>query len=431
MKKERILLISHNYSPEPTGIGKYNGEMMDWLAKAGYDCTVVTTYPYYPYWKVQAPYNSNWYKKEVFLYPENGGAITVYRCPLYVPSNPTGKKRMLQDVSFWTSKFWVILKLLFSSKKFDLIITIAPPFHLAYLGLMLRARKGGKLLYHIQDLQIEAAQDLNMISNDKLFERLYRIEKDILTKADFVSSISDGMISKIKAKANREVMFFPNWADTGFFSPISNRQELKQQWGYKPDELVFLYSGAIGEKQGLEGIIYAADLLKSEDKIKFVICGSGPYKEKLIQLAEQKQLNNINFLPVQEKEKFNEFLNMADFHLILQKANAGDLVMPSKLTTILAVGGVSVVTCSPGTTLHNVIDKYDLGYIIEPENAQLLAERILEIKEDKTGIEKKREHAREYALQYLNIDNVMSNFTQSIFNANQHTRSVADISHQL
>ncbi|WP_158824904.1 WcaI family glycosyltransferase [Mucilaginibacter lacusdianchii] len=413
MKNKRILLISHNYYPEPTGIGKYNGEMMEWLARAGYDCTIVTTYPYYPYWKVQKPYNSNWYKKEIVKYPESGGQITIYRCPLYVPNNPTGKKRMVQDLSFWTSKFWIILKLLFSARKFDLIITVAPPFHLAYLGLMYRNRKGGKLLYHIQDLQIEAAQDLNMLSSSQLFNRLYKIEKKILTSADFVSSISDGMINKIKAKVDRDVIMFPNWADTSFFSPLLNKQSLKQQWGYKSDDYVFLYSGAIGEKQGLEGIIQAAEHLKSDNNVKFIICGSGPYKEKLIQLAEEKQLKNLDFLPVQEKERFNEFLNMADFHMILQKANAGDLVMPSKLTTILAVGGISVVTCSSGTTLHSVISKHDLGYIVEPENAQMLADSILKIKTDTKGIERKRENARRYALKYLNIDNVMTEFVNN------------------
>ena len=47
---KKVLLISQNFTPEPTGIGKYNGEMMNWLAVNGYDCSVITTYPYYPQW---------------------------------------------------------------------------------------------------------------------------------------------------------------------------------------------------------------------------------------------------------------------------------------------------------------------------------------------------------------------------------------------
>jgi len=415
MSNKKILLISQNYFPEPTGIGKYNGEMIEWLAGQGYDCTVVTAYPYYPYWKVQVPYTNRWYKKEVLAYGASGTRVTVYRCPSYIPAEPTGGKRMLQDMSFWFFKSWAVLKLLLSRRKYDLIITVAPPFHLAYLGLLVRKFSGGKLLYHIQDLQIEAAQDLGMLSGSpKLFERLYRVERDIMDKADYVSTISEGMIEKVRAKTSKEVLFFPNWADTSYFFPIAGKEELKAQWGYRPDDLIFLYSGAIGEKQGLENIIYAAGLLKHESKIKFIICGSGPYREKLMRMAGAEALTNINFLPVQEKDKFNAFLNLADFHLVLQKANAGDLVMPSKLTTILAVGGASIVTSSPGTSLYNVVSKYNLGYIIEPDNYRLLADEILQIRSDKAGTEEKRANARKYALEYLNIDNVMSTFISTV-----------------
>ncbi|RKR82265.1 colanic acid biosynthesis glycosyl transferase WcaI [Mucilaginibacter gracilis] len=410
--KKRILLIGHNFSPEPTGIGKYSGEMMEWLAQNGYDCTVVTTYPHYPYWKVQKPYKNGWYKKEVFTYPESVGSLTVYRCPLYVPENPTGKSRMLQDISFWSSKFWMILKLMLFKPKHDFIITVAPPFHLGYLAWFYRKLKGGKLIYHIQDLQIEAAQELKILSSDKLFEILYNAEKVLLKSSDFVSSISSGMIDKIKRKVNRDVLFFPNWVDTSYFFPIAERNTLKQNWGYNPNQLICLYSGSIGEKQGLENIILAADILKDDKDIHFIICGTGPYKSKLQELASSKNLTNVEFLPLQDKEKFNDFLNMADLHLIIQKANASDLVMPSKLSTILAVGGVSVVTAPKGTSLHKLLEQFEVGFIVEPDDVVKLAEAIAAIKQE--DISGKRIAAREYALQYLNIDNVMNKFIEDI-----------------
>jgi colanic acid biosynthesis glycosyl transferase WcaI len=414
MKMQKVLLISHNFSPEQTGIGKYNGEMIEWLSKNNYDCTVITSFPYYPHWRVQAPYTNRWYKKETICYENTTNPITIYRCPSYIPSKPTGKRRMLQDMSFWFFKSWIVFKLLLSSKKFDLIITVAPPFHLAYLGLMVRNYSGGKMLYHIQDLQIEAAQDLGMLSSKKLLDKLYDIEYDILSKADHISSISEGMIDKIKAKIDKDVLFFPNWADTSIFFPILERQSLKVAWGYKPDDVIFLYSGAIGEKQGLENIIHAAEMLRSDNNIKFLICGSGPYRDHLIKLAKDKELININFVPVQDKEKFNEFLNLGDFHLVLQKSNAGDLVMPSKLTTILAVGGVSIVTCTPGTSLHNVLNKHDMGYIIEPDNYEILAEVIQKAKSDRVVADTKRYNARKYALEFLDINNVMNTFMDKV-----------------
>ena len=228
-----------------------------------------------------------------------------------------------------------------------------------------------------------------------------------------MSSISEGMLNKIRAKIDKDVLFFPNWVDTSLFYPLPSRHLLKEKWGYKESDTVCLYSGAIGEKQGLEIILNVAGLLQNSPDIKFIICGSGPYKEKLVEIATQNKLTNIQFLPVQEKEVFNEFLNMADVHLILQKSEASDLVMPSKLTTILAVGGVSLITSARGTSLYNVVNNYNVGYVVEPGNDELLADAIQKINTE-SDIETKRNNARDYALKYLNIDNVMNSLTKQL-----------------
>jgi colanic acid biosynthesis glycosyl transferase WcaI len=413
MVKKKIILISHNFLPEIIGIGKYNGEMMNWLASQGHECTVVTTFPYYPYWKVQRPYNNLWYKKEYIKTPDNKNTITVYRCPCYIPQNPTGKRRAVQDCTFWLSKLFVILKLIALNRKYDLIVTVAPPFHLAYLGLLLKKLTGGKLVYHVQDLQIEAARDLKLFSNKKVLNKLFKAEKGILNEADYVSSISMGMIKKIEQKVDREVIFFPNWVDTNDFFPIYDRPALKVKWGFKSDDIIFLYSGAIGVKQGLENLLATAECVKDQDHIKFIICSSGPYKDMLLEEAQAKGLKNIIFMPMQPKDKFNEFLNMADVHLVMQKPTAGDLVMPSKLTTILAVGGASVITASKDTALYKIAQEYDFGYIVEPGNRDLLTEKILSINFN-GSLQKKRTNARNYAVEYLNIDKVMADFTQKV-----------------
>jgi len=87
-------------------------------------------------------------------------------------------------------------------------------------------------------------------------------------------------------------------------------------------------------------------------------------------------------------------------------------VMPSKLQTILATGGVSLVTAENGTSLQEVIEKFDVGFIIPPDDYQKLAESILSI--SVTDPAEKQANARRYALQYLNIDNVMSKFLDDI-----------------
>ncbi|HEX8377706.1 MAG TPA: WcaI family glycosyltransferase [Pedobacter sp.] len=422
MNSHRILLIGGNYSPEQTGIGKYNGEMMEWLSGKGFDCTVITTYPYYPFWKIQEPYvkNSGWFKKEQKRLHESDNTLTIYRCPHYVPSTPSGFKRILSDLTFFISAFIQIIPLLFH-KKYDFIISVVPPFQLGLLGLFYKLFRGGKVIYHIQDLQIDAAHSLGMIKSRSLVKLMYGVERFILKNSDYVSSISDGMIKNIKAKHDREILMFPNWANTNDFYPNENKEKLKKEFGLASDKKVVLYSGAIGEKQGLDMLLYCAKDLKDNTEIQFVICGSGPYKQRLIELVKELQLSNVVFMPLQPKEKFNNFLNMADVHLVLQKADATDLVMPSKVTNILSVGGLALITTPKNNSLHSVISQHNMGILIEPENQELLTAGIQSaIINDQYNI---KNNARKFAEENLKMDNILTRYFTQLTKNNILTRA--------
>ncbi|MEJ7738047.1 MAG: WcaI family glycosyltransferase [Chitinophagaceae bacterium] len=408
---KRVLLIAGNFFPEPTGIGKYNGEMIDLLASQGYECTVVTSYPYYPYWKVQEPYSINYsrYTKEI-RYPELTGSspVEIFRCPIYVPHNPTAKKRMLLDFSFCFFSFFKILQLLFR-KKYDYVITVVPCFQIGLLAVLYKKIKGAKFLYHIQDLQIDAARDLKMIQSQTLLNALLSVEKYILKNADLVSSVSPGMIKRIRAKYKREIIFFPNWVDTKLFYPLEGRAMLKEEFNFCAGDKIILYSGAIGEKQGLESIIYAAELLKHRTSLKFVISGTGPYKERLEELKNNLKLENVVFLPLQPFENLNKLLNMADVHLVLQKAHASDLVMPSKLTNILSVGGIAIISACENTSLYDIVSLNKIGILIEPEDKQALTTAIEHaLKDDNKKI---NQNARSYAEEFLSIEKIIPGYT--------------------
>lgn len=398
--KKRILVIGINCFPELTGIGKYTGEMISWLAENGHETTIVTGFPYYPNWIVQKPYKGNTYKKEKMF----DGNLTIYRCPLYVPKNPSGFRRLMHEALFFLSASFVVFKMLFKKKQ-DIIFAIAPPFHLGILALFYRLFRGGRIVYHVQDLQIEAAKDLGVLKYDWMFSMLFGLERFILKRVDIVSTISDGMIAKINKKTDKKIMFFPNWVDTINFYPLPDRNALKLKWGYQPDDHVVLYSGSIGFKQGLESLIDVAAKLTKEKRIKILICGTGPHKEVLIKYKEELGLTNVEFMPLQGFDVFNEFLNMADVHLVLQRADASDLVMPSKLTSILSVGGLSLVTANEGTTLYNVVKTHDMGVIVKAEEDDLLAEAI--IRTANTNLDQLRVNARKYAEKYLDRRNIL------------------------
>jgi colanic acid biosynthesis glycosyl transferase WcaI len=203
--------------------------------------------------------------------------------------------------------------------------------------------------------------------------------------------------------------------DVEQFYPLAGRDQIKTAYGFAATDKVILYAGAIGEKQGLEAILYVAGMMKEQVHVKFLICGAGPYREQLRQQAIGLQLANVHFRDPEPFDRFNRFLNMADVHLVIQKASAGDLVMPSKLTTILAVGGLALVTANEDTSLHTLVKDNNIGIVVAAEDRNALKEGVL------MAIEKKQEHiarnARQYALNYLSIDKIMSRLDQVIFTA--------------
>ena len=340
---------------------------------------------------------------------------------MYVPANPTGMKRMLSDFSFFLSASIQLLGLLFQ-KKFDFIFAVAPSFQLGLLGVFYKNIRRSKLIYHIQDLQIEMAHELGMIKSTAVVHILLRIERFILKRCDYISTISEPMIQRVAKKVETEVILFPNWADNALFYPLDNKAALKSNFGYLAEQQVVLYSGAIGEKQGLEAILELAKHYKSNKSLMFAICGTGPYKNKLQQKTKEMELENVRFFQLQPKEHFNSFLNMADLHLIIQKTKASDLILPSKLTSILAVGGIALLTADEGSYLHALVTQHNLGVLVKSEDQEALNQGLsLALEDEKSEI--LRTNARRYAEAYLSIDRVMQTFEKDVLDTIPHIKT--------
>ncbi len=420
----RVLIYGINYAPELTGIGKYSGELGAWLARNTHEVEVITAPAYYPQWQVQAAYRGKGWFSEVI------DGVNVHRAPLYVPKRVTSVKRMIHEFSFVANSFPYWLNALFQ-KRYDVIICVAPAFHLAFPALLYAKLRRVPLIYHIQDLQVDAAKDLGMITNRTLLSILFKAEKFILDHCTRVSTISEGMIKKIHAKGidQAKCILFPNWVDETYIRPVSKADSLRAAFGLSQTDKVVLYSGALGEKQGLELIVEVAQALRHHENLYFVIVGSGGAKAKLEELVERYALTNVRFFPLQPYERLSATLATADIHLVLQKKSASDLVMPSKLTSILAVGGCPIVTALPGTTLYQVVSDHGLGILIEPESVDALRTGIEQALA--TDLEGYRRKARLYAETYLSRENILKTFEQTVIRLTTRSKQTAEDHQQL
>ena len=409
-----ILLISYNYTPELTGIGKYNTEFCEYLAEEGNKADVITGFPYYPNWKLFKGYENAYYEKEEL----NG--VNVIRCPVYIPAEPSGLKRMAMDFSFYCSTLLVVIKKIISRQRYEVVFVPSPSFLIGIHILMLRFfwRKT-KFVYHIQDLQIDAALELGLIKNPWLKNGLLKLEKLILEKSSIVSTISEGMRAKVTAKSAvaQVVYVMPNWVDDKVIYPCKVNVKVIAELGIPAHKKIFFYSGSIGEKQGLEVLLSIAPKLSLAcPDLVFVISGSGPYRAQLQLEVLRKQINSILFIDLQPSNIFNQLLNSVDCHLIIQKKQAADLLLPSKLTNILAVGGLSIITAEPETSLFEIVQKNNLGLVIEPENEESLLESIqqvytsLALNKDSEMILEIKNNAKAYAAKHLNKKSIIDSF---------------------
>jgi colanic acid biosynthesis glycosyl transferase WcaI len=214
-----------------------------------------------------------------------------------------------------------------------------------------------------------------------LFQRLILgMERSLLRRFDSVSSISGRMVERLlqKGVSQERISYFPNWVDISRFKPTSTSGTYRARLGIAADAVVVLFSGTLGGKQGLTAIPAAAKLLAARKDILFVICGDGMMKPELE--AATADLPNVRLFPLQPAERLGELLCMADMHLLPQNLGAADLVLPSKLSGMLASGRPVIATCHAGTELEAVVSQ--CGIVVPPEDNAELAAAVCRLADD-------------------------------------------------
>ena len=363
----RILLYGLNYTPELTGIGKYTGEMAEWLAAQGARVTVVTAAPYYPAWRVAAPYRTDSYQSQTLR------GVDIVRCPLYVPRRVTGLKRIVHLATFALTSLPVLLWQAVWRRP-DVIVVIEPPLFAAPAAWLAARLSGAKSWLHVQDFEVDAAFELGLLPKGRVRDYVHGVERWLMRRFDRATTISARMLDRLVAKGVEGARsgLFPNWVDLERIRPIAIRSDAK--------EITVLYSGTMGLKQGLETVIHAAALLHEagETRLKFVLCGDGIAEGNLQRAAAG--VPTVSFRPLVPADRLNELLNEADIHVLPQRADAEDLVFPSKLTNMLASGRPVVATANPGTQIAMLLEH--CGLAVPPEDAQALAAALRSLADD-------------------------------------------------
>jgi len=400
----RILIYSTYFPPVQVGNGKYAGEMASWLSARGHEIRVVTAPPFYPAWKVMDGYSGAHYRRERWQ------GIQLWRCPIWVPRRQTGLKRILHLLSYTLSSTPVMLRQVFW--KPDVVFLMTPPIFCALPAILTARMAAARSWLHLQDFEVDVAFETGLLHRPALRRAAVWIERQLMRGFDRVSTISRNMLSRLAAKgvADENCVLFPNWVDSEEIRPLAGRNTFRDKLGLADEVTVALYSGSMGEKQGLETVLDAARSLTGEPSLRFVMCGEGATRKRLIE--EYRDLKNVIWLPLQPVEVLNDLLNLADIHLLPQRVDVADLVMPSKLTGMLASGRPVVATAMRGTQVDEVVKR--CGIVVPPGDAQALGAAILRLAKENDERLRLGDAARNYAVNHISATSILSEFERTL-----------------
>jgi colanic acid biosynthesis glycosyl transferase WcaI len=360
----RVVVWGINYAPEFTGIAPHSVALCEFLHERGEDVSLVTSFPYYPTWKKRPEDRGRLYRTDVI------NDVPVHRCWHFVPQRVSALKRILHEGTFVLTSTLRALSL----SRADVYVMVSPPLLLGVAGWLVGKLKRAPFVFHVQDMQPDAAVGLGMLKKSWFTKALYWLESFAYRHASRVSGITQGMLKTFRAKGvpEEKLICFPNAIELNGGAAPMPRGEFRRCHGFGSDEFLAVYAGNLGVKQGLEILLETAPLLRNA-RIRIVICGDGAQREALARRVQESGLSNVRMFPLQAGPAYRALLVDADLCFITQQAGAGNSFFPSKLLGLLAESKTVVTVAAPECELALSLAEGGFGVNVAPGNAKELA----------------------------------------------------------
>jgi colanic acid biosynthesis glycosyl transferase WcaI len=265
----------------------------------------------------------------------------------------------------------------------DVVLTVAPAFFCAPGALLLGKLCGEATTtwLHIQDFELDAAFELGILKGRWIRRLAENWERKTLQGFSKISTISEAMRQRAIAKGmeNKGTRLLPNWVDLKTIYPLNTTQQsensYRKELKISEEKIILMYSGSMNKKQGLDLLVEVIKTLDDLPNLIWLLAGEGPTKVELVR--NTVGMTNVIHLPLQPESRMNDWLNLADVHLLPQKANAADLVLPSKLLGILASGRPLVASTPVGSELGMQAEQ--AGIRVEPGDSEGFSQAICEL----------------------------------------------------
>jgi len=330
------------------------------LKKRGHKIVVVTAFPHYPHGKIPQKYG-----KKALAFEKKDG-VDIVR--VWVPSLPHRgfAKRLVMYLSFTLSS---LMALPFCGKV-DVIWAVSPNFFVYISGVAYKIFKKASLVLDVVDLWPEALVNLGFLISSLTTSAVSHSVNILYKLCDAVTTLNSAMKREIlkRGVSSLKVWVIENVVDLEIFHPYEVRKPLMLQ-----DKFIVMYSGNLGPAYDFETVLAAAGTFSGNNKVTFVLRGSGECEGEIKRRLERLKLDNVVLLTeVLRVEQVVDFLNMADaFLLPMKRVERPEASFPLKLLEYLACGK-PVICCAEGVSA-NFVKRSHSGVVVEPGDAKGLA----------------------------------------------------------
>ena len=336
------------------------------------------------------------------------GKLTIHRMHLY----REGSHMLQRTIRYSIFSLQCLFLGLFLTA--DAIFTGGGPPTQGIVGGLIHKWTKKKFIYNPQDLFPDSMIIAGQATEESIVVKIGRkMERFAYNNADVIITITEEMAKNILSKTTDQdkVHVVRNWIDTEKTVPIvrsANKlfDELKLDRG----KFYVAYAGNIGMMQGIETIVDAAEQLKDEEEIQFIIFGNGSEEESIRRRIIEKNLKNIKLFPLQPLDRVSEVYSVGNVSIIPCKPGTGGTSMPSKTWTIMATGTAIIASFDLGGEMEKIIREADCGYCIEAGNVQKLVTAIRIFYNDPQNLKRMGQNARLYCEKCVSKDNAIQKY---------------------
>jgi glycosyltransferase involved in cell wall biosynthesis len=275
-----------------------------------------------------------------------------------------------------------------------------PPFN-PWLALLFRRLRGWPYVVLVWDVYPDALVRFGYLREKSFITRMWRrVNRLVIESAESIITIGPVMAETIVngcgacASDGEKVIVIPNWVDVQTVKPLAKTDNWFAREHGQTDKLTVLYSGNMGATHDLSAVLEAAELLRTDEKVSFLLIGDGSQREVLARAIAKKGLPNVTILPRQSEEALPYSLATGDIALVALGRGAEGISMPSKTYFMMAAGCAIVGVCHGENDLRATIEAHQCGLVVEPGDGKALAQAIAEMRSSPSRLESYRRNAR-------------------------------------